>query len=169
MESGEESQVRARRRELAQAASARIKSENEADRAARNARRWKAERNPAEYEAQKERQRREYQPLGGGPVRPYVKITASTKTERAELAKARDAERHRGKYAVMPPEERQSVSDRKADRLWLERRRAKGVAEDILVAALAVRVQQREALRAAKAVDDADEAAMKSHQTYGMF
>lgn len=130
-------------------------------RQARNARRWKSERSQAEYEAQKERQRRQYKPRSGGAVRSYEKIEAATKEEHDQLAKARDAERQRGKYASMSLADRQAESDRKADRAWLARRRAKGMAEDVLMAAFAAHVEDRQAKRTAQAQDQAEEAAMR--------
>lgn len=162
MESDEESQgLTPRARALADGISDRIKAQNEADRQARNARRWKAERDPAEYEAQKERQRRQYQPRGGDTARPYAKIIAGTAEERNDLAKARDAVRQRGKYASMSQDERQAKSDRIADEAWQARRREKGMSEDALIAALAVRIQDRAAKRIAQLQAEAEELALR--------
>lgn len=162
MESDEESQgLTAQARALAKAISDRIKAQNEADRSARNARRWKAERDPAEYEAQKERQRRQYQPRGEA-VRPYAKIIAGTAEEHDDLAKARDADRQRGKYASLSPADRQAKSDRIADEAWLARRRNNGMSEEALAAAFAVRVQDRAAKRVAQSQAEADELALRN-------
>lgn len=162
MESDEKSQgLTPQARALAEAISDRIKAQNDTDRQARNARRWKAERDPAEYEAQKERQRRQYQPRGGEAVRPYAKIIAGTAKEHDKLAKARDADRQRGKYASLSPADRQAKSDKIADEAWLARRRKKGMPEDALIAALAVHIQNRTAKRIAQSQAEAEELALR--------
>lgn len=161
MESDEESQgLTPRARVLSGAISDRIKAQNDADRQARNARRWTAERDPAEYEAQKDRQRREYQARVGA-VRSYEKITATSTEEHAEQAKARDADRQRGKYAAMSPDQRRAKSDGIADKAWLTRHRKNGMAEGELMAALAVRVQERDVKRAEEARAEAEEQALR--------
>lgn len=156
-------------RALMQATSDRIKAENEQMREARNARRWKAERDPLEYEAQKERQRREYQPRGGGPVRSYEKLTGATKAEREDEAKARHAEREAKRYAALTPDEKQAKSDRIADDAWIARRRDKGIPEEIIQAGLIVRLQEREVKRAMKAQEEAEEAAWRNLPHFDMF
>ena len=169
MESEEESQPRNVRRTLIKAFIAKVEADNAEARATRNARRWKTERDPIDYEAQKDRQRRQYQTEKGEPVRSYDKIIAGTKEERGEVAKARDAERKGRTRAAMSPEERQADSDRKADRQWVERRRAKGVPEEVIQAELIIRLQDRATDRLEKAQAADDEARMKALPNYGMF
>jgi hypothetical protein len=145
------------------------KARNEAERATRNARRWKEERDPVEYEQQKKKQRGEYAHKIGGPVRSYEKIPATSKAEHKELAKKRDAERQKGRYANLTPAERQAKSDAAAEKAWIERRRNKGVPEDAIQAALIIYLQERYAKRAAKAQASEEEAAMRESPTYGIF
>ncbi|MFA7433929.1 MAG: hypothetical protein WCZ72_09465 [Gemmobacter sp.] len=156
------------RRAVREAIQRKIAADNEREREARNARRWKVERDPAEYERQKERQRQQYIPKHGGPVRPYEKIVATTKAEREEQAKARHAEREKNRYASMTPAERQAKSDRVADEAWAARRRDKGVPEDIIQAGLAIRIQEREAKRAVQAQVETAEEAMRNLPHFGM-
>lgn len=169
MENDQKAQARAARRALYEATSARIKAQNEADREARNARRWKTERDPLEYEAQKERQRQQYIPANGAAVRSYKKIEAATEAEHSEQAKARDAERQKKKYAGMTAAQKQAKSDEIADRAWMDRRREKCIPEAVIQAGLVVRMQEREAKRAAKAQVADDEAAMRADPNFGMF
>ncbi|WP_137111952.1 hypothetical protein [Rhodobacter sp. SY28-1] len=169
MESEEESQDRAKRRAVRNAIIAKVEADNAEARATRNARRYKAERDPIEYEAQKDRQRRQYEAEQGGPVRSYKKIIAVTKEEHGEVAKARDAERKAGKRAAMSPEERQADTDKKADHQWVERRRARGIPEDVIQAGLIAHIQEREAKRAVKAQADAEEAMMRGGSNFGRF
>lgn len=169
MESEEKPQGKSARRAMIEATIAKIKADNERERAARNARRWKAERDPVEYAAQKDRQRRQYQDRKDGPVRPYAKIIASTKDEHHDQAQARDAERKAKGRAAMSPAERQADTDRKADRQWVDRRREKGISEEVIQAGLIARIQERDARRAVEAQAEADDAAMKEGPTYGMF
>lgn len=148
---------------------AKLDVENAGLRAERSARRYKAERDPAEYEAQKERQRRQYQAQKGGPVRSYEKIVAGTREERAILAKDRDTARKGRSRAAMSPQERQADTDRKADRQWESRRRAKGVPEAEIQAELIIHVQDRAAERADIKKEAEAEDRMKALPTFGMF
>lgn len=168
MESEEKAQEKSPRRALFEATSARIKAQNEADREARNAQRWKAERDPLEYEAQKERQRQQYIPKNGSAVRSYRKIVATNEADREEQAKVRDAERQKQRYAGMTDAEKKAKSDEVADRAWMERRRDKGIPEEVIRAGLITRMQERDAKRAAKAEADAAEAAWKASSIYGI-
>lgn len=155
-------------RALMQATSDRIKAENEQKREARNARRWKAERNPLDYEAQKERQRSQYQPKNGISARSYKKLTGATKAEREDEAKARHAEREAERYAGMSPDEKQAKSDETADRAWMKRRRDKGIPEEVIQAEFIVHMQEREAKRAMKAQEEAEEAAWRNLPHHGI-
>ncbi|WP_283178183.1 hypothetical protein [Gemmobacter sp. 24YEA27] len=96
-----------------------------------------------------------------GAVRSYEKIAATSAEEHAEQAKARDADRQRGKYAAMSPDQRRAKSDGIADKAWLTRHRNNGMAEGELMAALAVRVQERDVKRAEKARAQAEEQALR--------
>ncbi|MDD9730443.1 hypothetical protein PVW46_11035 [Mameliella sp. AT18] len=117
---------------LLQAAIAKISAENERLRAARNSRRWRAERDPVEYEEQKVRQRAEYAKViaetEGREVRPYMHIQGDTPAEREANRKARkraaDAQRKAAKRAAETPEQ---ATERK--RKNTERMRAKRAAE----------------------------------------
>jgi hypothetical protein len=145
-------------RSAAQSIVDRIKADNERVRSERNARRWKAERDPVEYERQKERQRQNYADgfgrscdLAEQPVRSYQKIPAVTKEEHLEQAKSRDAARQKARYDSLTPAERQAESDAKADRRFVKLRLSKGIPEDEIKAQLVARIAEREVARAAKA------------------
>lgn len=69
----------------------------------------------------------------------------------------------------MTPSERQADNDEKVERRWVERRRAKGIPEEVIQAAFIVYIQERDARRAMEAQAKADDAAMKDGPTYGMF
>ena len=168
MESDKESQAPAWRSSQVQTALACIKAANERDRAARNARRWNAERDPLDYAAQKERQRSQYQPRDGVAVRSYVKIAAATEADHASEAKARQAKREAKRYAGMTPAQKQAKSDATAEKNWQDRRREKGVPEELIQAGLIIYIQEREAKRAAKALADAAEAEMRADPKFGM-
>ncbi|MBW7056984.1 hypothetical protein KY389_09795 [Paracoccus bogoriensis] len=171
MESQDETQTRGlseTRKKLIRDYLQKIEADNARQRDERNARRWKAERDPEEYERQKAKQRHQYADAQGGSVRSYSKIEATTRTEHAEKAKARDAARQKARYHAMTPAERQAKSDQIADKRFVERRREKGIPEDLIQAALAVRIREREAERAAKAQQETDEAAMRALATYGI-
>lgn len=169
MESEEESQDRAKRRAVRNAIIAKVEADNAEARAKRNARRWKTERDPLDYEAQKDRQRRQYEAEKGEPVRSYEKIIAGSKEEHGEIAKARDAQRKARNRAALSQEERQANTDKKADHRWVERRRAKGIPEDVIQAGLIARLQEREATRAAWAQAEADEGDLIENPNYGLF
>lgn len=127
MESDKEPRAETPRTALMRGWNAKTKAENEILRAERNARRWKAERDPIEYENQKAKQRSQYAQNKTEPVRPYVKIIATTKKDHAEKQKVRDAERQQKRYSKMTPAERQAKSDLTAEFAWIERRRKKHV------------------------------------------
>ena len=145
------------RRKLIREVRAKIEADNARLRPERNARRWKSERDPEEYERQKERQRQEYAEARGGSVRPYSRIEASTRTEHKEKALARDADRQKRRYGDMSPAERQAKSDRVADAAWIARREKQGMSEEEIRTALAARIVERDAKRAASAQRDPDE------------
>lgn len=168
MESEEKTQARIARVAMRNAIISKIAADNARDREARNARRWKVERDPLEYEAQKERQRREYQPRDGVAVRSYEKITAATEADHENEAKARQAKREAKRYAGMTPAQKQAKSDATAEKNWQDRRREKGVPEELIQAGLIIYIQEREAKRAAKALIDAAEAEMRANPTFGM-
>lgn len=169
MESEEESQVSFDRRAVIEATIAKIKADNERERAARNARRYKAERDPVEYEAQKVRQRSEYQAGKDRPVRSYEKIIASTAEELQQITRARNAAQKAKGRAAMTPSERQADNDTKVERRWVERRRAKGIPEEVIQAAFIVYIQERDARRAMEAQAEAEDAAMKADPMFGRF
>lgn len=120
-------------------------------------------------EAQKDRQRRQYRDAKDGPVRSYEKIIASTEEEHRQITKARNAAQKAKGRAAMTPSERQADNDEKVERRWVERRRAKGIPEEVIQAAFIVYIQERDARRAMEAQAKADDAAMKDGPTYGMF
>lgn len=131
--------------------SAEIKAENERLRKERNSRRWRAERTPAEYQAQKERQRKEYAAgvlaEEGREVRAYEKIGGRTKVEHRENARARHAEQEKQRYNGLSEEERQRINDVKADKQFVDRLRKKGMPEADIAERLAHRIAEREAKR----------------------
>ncbi|MEQ8400513.1 MAG: hypothetical protein RIE24_03625 [Silicimonas sp.] len=114
------------------AAKAAIKADNESAKAERNARRWKTERDPAEYEQQKENQREQYAAAvladQGREVRAYHKIDAKTKAEREKIVQERAAKRmQRNRMKAS-----QDTKDREADRKFRKRKEAAGwTAEEI--------------------------------------
>lgn len=171
MESRDETQRRGlpdHMRKLIREIREKIEADNARLSAERNARRWKDERDPEEYERQKAHQRRQYADERGGSVRPYEKIEAATKTEHREKAQARDAARKKKRYDAMSPAERQAKSDRTADAAWCARRRAEGMSEDEIQAALDTRIIERNAKRVAKDQEAADEAAMRALPAFGI-
>lgn len=150
LETEKEARARAARRALRNAINAKIKADNAKAREERNARRNKAERDPLEYAAQKKRQRENYAAEQGGSVRPYEKIVAQTKVDHEEQIKVRHAKREAKRYADMTPEQRQAKSDAIADEAWQERRRAKGIPEELIQAQLIAHRDKRAIKRAAK-------------------
>lgn len=155
-------------RSLVRKTKAKIEADNARLREERNARRWKSERDPEEYERQKERQRKEYAEAQDGSVRPYAKIEATTVSDHKEKARKRDADRQRKRYDNMSPPERRAKSDSIADKRWMDRCRKKGMSEDEIQAALTARIIERDAKRASSAQLDEDEE-MKKNPVYGMF
>jgi len=171
MESRDETQPRGlseARRKLIRETIEKIEADNARLCAERNARRWKDERDPEEYERQKAHQRSQYADARDGSVRPYEKIEAATKTEHKEKAQARDATRQKKHYDGMSPAERQAKSDRTADAAWCARRRAEGMSEDQIQAALDTRIIERNAKRVAKEQEAAEDAAMRALPTFGI-
>lgn len=123
--------------------SAQIAADNEAAKAERNARRWREQRDPIEYEKQKEKQREEYANLiaaeEGREVRAYTKVPGKTRAEHAENAKARHAEKQRARWGNVT----QAEKDAKADKVWLGRMRKKGWTDEQLAQGLAKRATDR--------------------------
>ncbi|NYS26399.1 hypothetical protein HUK65_15540 [Rhodobacteraceae bacterium 2376] len=136
---------------------AKLEADNERKCAERNALRWKSQRDPEDYERQKERQRQEYAEAQGGSVRPYSKIEASSVSEHKEKALARDADRQKRRYEDMSPADRQAKSDRAADEAWIARRQKRGMSDEEINSALAARIVERNARRAASLQRDPDE------------
>lgn len=169
MVNDENPQAPVTRMDMCRAFSAKIKADNEKERDARNSRRWKAERDPAEYAAQKDRQREQYALGKSGTVRSYEKIKAATVTERDEIRKGRDASRKKDRYANQSPEERQAESDKKAERQFVKRRREKNMAEDLIQAELVAYIHAREAKRAKAKAELAEEDMMRENPIFGMF
>lgn len=169
MESEEKTQARIARVAMRNTIISKIAADNARDREARNARRWKAERDPLEYEAQKQRQRREYQPRDGDAVRSYEKITAATEADHESEVKARHAKREAKRYAGMTAEQKQAKSDEAADRAWQDRRREKDIPEELIQAGLIIRIQERAAKRNVKAQAEAEQAAMRDDPSFGLF
>ncbi|MDO9581851.1 MAG: hypothetical protein Q7J24_01880 [Desulfomicrobium sp.] len=66
-------------------------------------------------------------------------------------------------------EKAQYEKDRRSDANWFKRQRDKSVSEDIITAAYAVRIHEREAKRAAKAQADDAEAEMRANPIYGRY
>lgn len=171
-----ESEWKKQRRQSIDAWQDGTKADNEKRRLERNAKRYKAERDPKEYERQKARQRQEYADECGGDVRSYEKIAAATKDDHAKIRRVRDAARKKSSYAAQSAEERKAESDKKADRQFVQRRKNKGVSDAVIQAELEARVQKREAERSEKillqreeALQQSEESEMRNLPTYGMF
>ena len=132
------------RRALIKATRQKIEADNLARKDERNARRWKAERDPEEYDQQKAGQREEYAQMiretEGRDVRAYTKVPGQTPAERAENRRKRKAERQRKNWANAS----QAEKDAKADRVWIARQRKKGLSEAEIEAGLAKRRADRE-------------------------
>ncbi len=135
--------ARKKLRELAIATQEAIAAENEARRVARNARRYREERDPVEYENQKAKQRDEYEAKveteEGRKVRRYVKVPGKTRAEHDENARAREADRKRASRANTD----QADKDREADRKWEGRMREKGWTDGEIAQGLAERQTNR--------------------------
>lgn len=123
---------------------AKILAENLAAKEERNARRWKLERDPVEYEKQKAEQRREYEETiranEGREVRTYHKVPGETPAEREANRRKRKAARQRKGWANAS----QAAKDAKADRVWATRQRKRGKSEAEIEAGLEARRSGRE-------------------------
>lgn len=117
--------------------------ENERLKSKRNSRRWKEERDPAEYEKQKADQRAEYAAKvaaeEGREVRAYLKVPGTTRAEREANAKQRHAEKQRDRWSKVSQDEK----DRKADQMKSARMRKAGVSEDQIAEEMARRAEKR--------------------------
>ena len=122
---------------------ANIADENERLRSERNARRWKAERDPVEYEKQKAGQRDEYEAKvmakEGREVRAYLKVPGATKAEREENAKRRHAEKERERWSKVS----QDKKDEKADKVQSARMRKAGFSEGEIAQEMTKRAEKR--------------------------
>lgn len=122
---------------------AQIVADNEAAKAERNARRWKRERDPVEYEKQKTAQREAYAAQiaaeEGREVRAYVRVPGTTREEHEENAKARDAARKREARSRASQEAKDRDADNRAVRRW----RKKGWTEAQIADELAKRAAGR--------------------------
>jgi hypothetical protein len=128
--------------------------ENEELKAARNARRWKAERNPVHYSKQLVAQREAYAALianEGREVRAYAKIEGNTPAERKQARLDAHAERNRTARAKAP----QKAKDAAADRKWVKRAEAKGMSAEDIAQGLKGRIRER--------------SLYENHATYGSF
>lgn len=130
-------------RELMRKKRAQIAADNAAARTERNARRWKSERDPVEYEKQKVEQRKAYalqiETEEGREVRSYVKVPGKTRGQHKENAKARDAERKR----IERSRATQSDKDAEADRKWVARKQKAGWSEAQIAEGLLARQEER--------------------------
>lgn len=120
-----------------------IAADNSAKRAANNARRWKAERDPDEYEKQKADQKAAYADMiadtEGREVRAYVTVPGETRSEHDQNARDRDAARKRDERKNAS----QEAKDRDADRKWSNRKRKAGWTEEQIAQELAERQEAR--------------------------
>ena len=138
------------------AAKAAIEAENEKAKDERNARRWKSQRDPVDYEKQKRGQREEYAAQKGGKVRAYHKIDAKTEAERQKVMQERAAERMRANRKNA----RQEAKDREADRKFRARKEAAGWTSEEIEAGL----ERRRANRQTEQAND-----YQSNPLYGSF
>ncbi|MCA1777727.1 MAG: hypothetical protein LC676_19605 [Loktanella sp.] len=126
---------------------AKIKAENEAKRRERNARRWREQRDPVEYDRQKAKQRGDYAAQiaadEGRNVRAYTPVPGKTRAEHDKNAKARDAERKRASRKNAD----QAAKDREADRKWERRKRGAGWTDEQIIEGLANLAAKRAADR----------------------
>lgn len=120
-----------------------IADENERLKSERNARRYKAERDPIEYERQKAGQRAEYAVQiaeeQGRSVRAYEKIPGKTRAEHDQNSRQRRAERERERRAAQD----QSEKDKRADHVWAKRKREAGWTSDEIRKGLEERAEKR--------------------------
>lgn len=104
----------------------KIAAENEHLRSERNARRFKAQRDPIEYEKQKAEQKAEYAAKiaeeQGRDVRAYEKIPGKTHAEHEENSRRRRAEREKERRA----RQTQADKDKQADQKWVKRKQEAG-------------------------------------------
>lgn len=119
-----------------------IEAENLSLKAERNARRWKAERDPVAYEAQKVAQRERYrlEDAKGRDVRTYRPVIGDTKEQRHLNAKARDAQRK----VVERANASQDKKDAEADRKWKLRKRKAGWTNTQIEIGMTTRLAERE-------------------------
>ncbi|WP_420010467.1 hypothetical protein [Tateyamaria sp.] len=122
---------------------ANVKAENQRLKAERNARRWKAERDPIAYEAQKVAQREEYAAhiatTEGRNVRSYEPVAGETVEERDHNRRARKAAADAARNGAKSQAEKDAASDRK----WLARQIKKGATEAECHAGMARRIEDR--------------------------
>lgn len=122
---------------------AQIAADNEAAKAERSAHRWREQRDPVEYDKQKEKQREQYANQiaaeEGREVRAYVKVPGKTRAEHAENAKVRHAEKERARWGNVT----QAKKDEKADKVWSGRKRKKGWTDEQIAQGLAKRANDR--------------------------
>lgn len=130
-------------REVVKAKRDQIAADNEAAKATRNARRWKRERDPLEYEKQKAGQREAYaakvEAEEGREVRAYVKVQGKTRAEHDDNARQRHAERERERRANATQAEKDKANDDRSARRW----RKKGWTEEQIAEGLAKRKADR--------------------------
>lgn len=126
-------------RGVSKAFKANVEAENERLRTERNARRFKAERDPVEYAKQKVEQREQYAAEiaknEDREVRSYLKIEAANKIERDVIRKERNAETKRKSRANATPEDRAA----RADKVWEQRAIKRGLTQDQIAEGLAKR------------------------------
>lgn len=131
-------------REAVKAKRDQIAADNEAAKATRNARRWKRERDPVEYEKQKIGQREAYaakiEAEEGREVRAYAKVPGKTREEHDDNARQRHAERERERRANATQVEKDAAADKK----WAARQRKKNVPEEQIADGLAKRAADRQ-------------------------
>lgn len=130
-------------KQLSGAFQIKIKAENAALKSERNARRWKEERDPIAYEAQKVAQREEYAEqiahTQGRQVRDYVPVVGQDHSEREEVRRNRKAAADAKRTASQTQDEK----DAKADRKWLVRQVKAGKTEEQCKAGMAKRLTDR--------------------------
>ena len=131
-------------RQLARDKLASIEADNLRLKDERNARRWKAERDPKEYEAQKAAQREAYRNKisheKGREVRAYNSVGGKTHDEHDANARKRDAERKK----ALRNNASQDEKDQEADRVWTRRQVKAGKIPAQIEAGLAKRLIDRQ-------------------------
>jgi len=70
---------------------------------------------------------------------------------------------------MTPEQKAQYKKDQRSDLNWFQRQRDNGMAEAVITAAYAERLQKRDAERAQKGLADTEESAMKSLPHFGRF